>query len=319
MRETGAQAHRLGEHDGQGMTRRTLLARAAALGVTASTLSALDLLAFAPARAQAKQAGLPEIQFEIEKYIAPAIKVEGVRVRFAPVYTTFATFTLSRTPAQADQAALAGALARIEASYPFSPSGVFVTIAYGVPYFERLPGGMAGALVSGHMPRLVSEPELYALEEAVPGPTDVSAANPGITKERFNVPVQIESNDMLVTLRSDSTEVIDDVLAWLAGESSTLAGQNVGELGTRRTAERHLTATDVHADRPARKVAEEQSLPYAETINTESPMWMGFSSQQVGTSGKAPITTFLGDGAAKLTTARRATTSTAARSSTSRT
>ncbi len=35
-----------------------------------------------------------------------------------------------------------------------------------------------------------------------------------------------------------------------------------------------------------RKVAEEQGLPYAETINPESPMWMGFVSQQVGTSGK---------------------------------
>jgi hypothetical protein len=304
MRETGGQPHRLGEHAGQGMTRRTLLARAAALGVTTSTLSALDLLALVPARAQAKKSGLPEIQFEIEKFIAPAIHVEGVRVRFAPVYTTFATFALSRTPTQADQAALAGALARIEASYPFSPSGVFVTVAYGVPYFERLPGGMTGELVSGHMPRLASEPQLYALEEAVPGPTDVSPANPGITKERFNIPVQIESNDMLVTLRSDSTEVIDDVLAWLAGESSTLAGQNVGESGLGEllsVTSRRLMFTQIGLPR---KVAEEQSLPYAETINPESPMWMGFSSQQVGTSGPAPITTFLGDGAAKLTTAR---------------
>jgi hypothetical protein len=287
------------------MTRRALLRRAAGLGIAASTLSALDLLAMVPARAQARtKSALPEIQFEIEKFIAPSIRVEGVAVRFAPVYTTFATFTLARTPTPADQATLAAALARIEACYPFSPSGVFTTVAYGVPYFERLPGGMAGALVGAHVPRLASEPQRYAFEEAVPGPTDVSPENPGVTKERFDIPVQIESNDMLVTLRSDSTEVIEDVLAWLAGESATLAGSDVGESGLGElmaVSSRRLMFTQIGLPR---KVAEEAGLPYAETVNPESPMWMGFSSQQVGTSGKPPITTFRGNSSAKLTTAR---------------
>jgi hypothetical protein len=287
------------------LTRRSLLHRAAVLGVSASTLSALDLLARVPARAAAHtKAALPEIQFQIEKFIAPALSVERVRVRFAPVYTTFATFALARTPTQADQATLAQALATVEASYPFTPSGVFLCVAYGIPYFERLPGGMAGTLVSGHMPRLVGEPQSYALEEAVPGPTDVSPQNPEVTKESFDIPVQIESNDMLVTLRSDSTEIIDDVLAWLAGESTTLAGENVGESGLGElltVTSRRLMFTQIGLPR---KIAEEQGLPYAETINPESPMWMGFASQQVGSSGKPPITTFLGNESARLTTAR---------------
>jgi len=291
--------------EGHMMTRRTLLHRAAGLGVAASTLGALDLLAFMPERALAgKRSALPEVQFQIEKFIAPAFKVEGVKARFAPVYTTFATFALTRTPTQADQATLASALTRVEASYPFSPSGVFTTVAYGVPYFERLPGGMAGTLVAKHMPRLISEPQLYALEEAVPGPTDVSPENPEVSKLRFDVPVQIESNDMLVTLRSDSSEIIDDVLAWLAGESSTLAGVDVGdsELGELLTVtSRRLMFTQIGLPR---KIAEEQGLPYAEMINPESPMWMGFVSQQVGSSGPPPITTFVGNGSAKLTTAR---------------
>ena len=259
-----------------------------------------------PARADAQpKSALPEIQFQIERFIAPAVTVEGVRVRFPPVYTTFATFTLTRTPTPADQATLAQALATVEASYPFTPSGVFMCLAYGVPYFERLPGGMAGPLVSANMPRLSSEPRGYALEEAVPGPTDVSPQNPGITKERFEIPVQIEFNDLLLTLRSDSTAIIDDVLAWLSGASSALAGKSVGESGLGGL----LTATSrrlMFTQRGLpRKLAEEQGLPYAETINPESPMWMGFASQQVATSGKPPITTFLGSRSAKLTTARR--------------
>jgi hypothetical protein len=290
---------------GPAMTRRTLLQRAAGLGLAASTLGTLDLLALLPAReAIAAKSTLPEIQFQIEKFIAPAVKVEGVRARFGPLYTTFATIALTRTPTQADQATLAYALASIEASYPFSPSGVFTTIAYGIPYFERLPGGMAGTIVAGHMPRLISEPQRYALEEAVPGPTDVSAQNPEVSKQRFNIPVLIESNDMLVTLRSDSTEIIDDALAWLVGESSTLAGENVGSSGLGEllsVTSRRLMFTQIGLPR---KIAEEQALPYAEMVNPESPMWMGFVSQQVGSSGAPAITTFRGNGSAAFTTAR---------------
>jgi len=294
-----------GVGEGPSLTRRALLRRAGALGVSASTLGALDLLALMPARAAQAKSALPEIQFQIERFIPPAVSVENVRVRFPPVYTTFATFTLTRTPTPEDQATLAQALATVEASYPFTPSGVFLCLAYGVPYFERLPGGMAGPLVSAHMPRLTGEPSGYPLEEAVPGPTDVSPQNPGITKERFEIPVQIESNDLLLTLRSDSTAVIDDVLSWLSGASSTLASKNVGESGLGGL----LTATSrrlMFTQRGLpRKLAEEQALPYAETINPESPMWMGFSSQQVATTGKPPITTFLGSPSAKLTSARR--------------
>ncbi len=287
------------------ITRRTLLQRAAGLGVAASTLGALDLLALVPERALAASKKLPEIQFQIEKYIAPAFAVEHVRVQLAPVYTTFVTFALTRTPTEADQQTLANALTRIEASYPFAPSGVFMTIAYGIPYFERLPGGMTGALVAAHMPRLRTEPERYVLEEAVPGPTDVSPLNPGITKERFSVPVQIEANDVLLTLRSDSTAIIDDVVNWLSGASSTLAGAQVGGSGLGEllsVTSRRLTF--VQQGLP-RKIAEEQQLPYAEMINPQSPMWMGFFSQQVGSSGAPPVVTFLGNATATMTTAAK--------------
>ncbi len=301
-RGTGASAPGL-EGGETAITRRTLLHRAAGLGVAASTLGALDLLALIPERAAASSQRLPEIQFQIEKYIAPAFTAEGVRVQLGPVYTTFATIALMRAPTAADQQALASALTRIEASYPFAPSGVFMTIAYGIPYFERLPGGMAGALVAEHMPRLRTEPERYVLEEAVPGPTDVSSLNPGITKERFAVPVQIESNDVLLTLRSDSTAIIDDVLNWLSGEASTLAGAEVGSSGLAgllTITSRRLTF--VQRGLP-RKLAEEQRLPYAQMINPQSPMWMGFFSQQVGSSGAAPVVTFAGNATAMMTTA----------------
>ncbi len=287
------------------LTRRTLLTQAAGLGVAASTLSALDLLAWMPPRAlaAAKTPPPPEIQFQIEKFLPRAFTVEGVQVRFGPVYTTFATVALTRAPTLADQATLSSALERIEATYPFSPLGVFTTVAYGMPYFERLPGGIAGPLVSGHIPRLAGEPNRCALEEAVPGPTDVAPANPGVSKQRFNVPVQIEANDMVVVLRSDSTEVIDDVLAWLSGESETLAGQSVGASGLGELFEVTSRRLMFNQQGLPRKVAEEAGLPFAESINPQSPMWMSFVDQQVKSSGPAPVTTFLGNPSARLTNA----------------
>lgn len=292
--------------DGGRLTRRTLLARAAQLGVAASTLSALDVLGVAPLRTAlaATTSTLPEVQFQIEKYLAPSFTREGVRVRFGPAYTLFATFSLSRTPTLADQAKLSSALSAVEAAYPFTHAGVFTTIAYGVPYFERLPGGMAGSLVASHMPRLKEETARYVLEEAVPSPTDVSPQNPGVTKARFQVPVQIESNDVLITLRSDSSAILDEVLAWLCGETTTLAGSAVGPSGL----EGLLTCTSrrlmfVKQGLP-RQIAEGHGLPYAECINPASPMWMGFVSQQTGGSGPAPIVTFLGNTSAHMTTAK---------------
>jgi hypothetical protein len=299
-------ARRGGQEEGQPrLTRRALLQRAASLGVAASTLGALDLLAWTPQRAAAAtSSSLPEVQFAIEKYIAPAFSMEGVLVRFGPLYTAFATMALSRVPTAADQATLSRAMATIESTYAFSPAGVFASLAYGVPYFERLPGGLAGPLVSGHMPRLTSEPQRFALEEAQPAPTDVAAGNPGVGKLRFNVPVQIEANDMLLTLRSDSSAIIDDVLSWLGGGSSTLNGRPVGDSGLGgliAVTSRRLMFNQLGLPR---KVAGEHGLPYAESINPQSPMWMGFVDQQVGTSAPPPSTTFLGSSAAKLTNAR---------------
>lgn len=286
------------------LTRRTILARAAQLGVAASTLGALDLLGLPPLRARAATASaLPEIQFQIEKFLAPSFTREGVRVRYPPVYTVFATFALARTPTHADQATLQAALARIESAYPFSPSGVFLSIAYGIPYFERLPGGMGGSLVAGHMPRLISDTSRYVLEEAVPSPTDLSPSNPGVSKARFQVPVQIESNDVLLTLRSDSSANIDEVLAWLTGETNTLAGAQAGPAGLAGL----LTPTSrrlmfVKQGLP-RQIAEQHGFSWAGSINPISPMWMGFVSQQTGGSGPAPIVTFQGNSTSKMTTA----------------
>jgi hypothetical protein len=291
------------------MSRRSFLQSAASLGIAVPSLRALDALVVPPDRPvtaglmAARRRSLPDIQFAINDYIAPARNLDGVTVRFPPVYTSYTTFTLTRTPTPADQATLARALDVIEQIYPFRPNGVFTTIGYGVPYFARLPGGMTGALVASYLPRMVNAPSRFAFEEAVKGPTDVGGPRP-TTKQTFNVPVQIESNDLVMMLRSDSPWILTDVITYLTGTSSQLGGRRVGSSGLRGLLV--TTSSRLMFVQPGlpRKLAEIHRLPYARQINPRSPMWMGFADQQTAGSGPPEITTFQGNASAQLTSAR---------------
>jgi hypothetical protein len=72
------------------------------------------------------------------------------------------------------------------------------------------------------------------LEEAVPFATDVTgglvggpgALIPNVTKDRFNINVQIEPNDMLFHFRSDSLVNLSAAALWLQG-SNNLDGRRV--------------------------------------------------------------------------------------------
>jgi hypothetical protein len=288
------------------VSRRSLLKLGLASSA-ATTLAGIDALAWAPkriAQAATTATSFPDIQFDIGNFIAPAQTINGISFRFGPVYTVFLTAKLNRTPTHSDQSDLENALETIEAVFPFSPSGIFTFVAYGLPYFRRLPGGLTGSLVSSRMPRLASNTSRFVLEEAVPSPTDVSSVNPNISKATFNAPVVIESNDVNFTFRSDNLNNINDVINWLLGSdelggffifSPNFAFNNLFTYTTIRT-------EFVQIGLP-RSVANNNNLAYASEINPQTPMWMGFSDQQVVASGPALITTFQGNSSAHLTTA----------------
>jgi hypothetical protein len=289
-------------------TRRTVLKGAAGLAMALGTLDLVSRQVVAPDRMRlASDLVLPDIQFDVGAFIAPAQTFNdgggNVTAQLPPRNTVFTTARLNRTPTARDQQMLADALDTIEANYPFAANGIIMFIAYGIPYFSRLPGGMTGSLVSGNMPRLTSDNTRYVLEEAVPSPTDVSPVNPGITKLRFNVPVTIESNDMLLTIRGDNPVYISDVLNWLGG-SNYLAGHPIcspplfGSLATVTSSRAQFVQLGL-----PRYVADINNLPYANEIHPQAPMWMSFLDQQTDGAGPAPICTFAGNASAHITTA----------------
>jgi hypothetical protein len=288
--------------DGHRLSRRAALKGAAVLAVAAGSLGAVAPAARVPARAPGgpTSAGLPDIQFDVAAYCAPEQdSPAGIRFATPPVHTVYLTARLLRTPTVADQRELARVLAALEASRPFGAAGLMTCVGYGLPYFRRLPP----AAVEPAMPRLVDDPSRWVIEEAGPAPTDVHPDNPDVTKLRFTVPVRIEGNDLLFTLRSDQPTVIQDAVDWLGG-SGALAGSPVPSPAFGGLLE--LTSSRHQFVQPGlpRTIAEQNRLPFARFIHPESPMWMGFSDQQTNAFGPPPVCTFAGNRSARLTTAR---------------
>ncbi len=288
------------------VSRRTLL-KVGGIGAMAATVTTVGAAAWSPlraraatqARAAAAATSLPDIQFDIGAFVHPAQTVAGVLVDFGVLYTFLAPAALTRNPTRQDQAVLASALATIENAYAFSPSGVFTFVAYGLPYFNRLPA----SLVASAMPRLSFDHSRFALEEAVPGPTDVSPLNPGVTKRLFNVPVQIESNDVLFTLRSDSLTNITEVAAWFNG-SNILNGKKIASPTFNGLFNFKTPRLNFVQPGMPRKVAAANNFSFTDQINPASSMWMGFVDQQVnGSAPNGATVTFAGTAAAVLTTA----------------
>ena len=287
--------------------RLALRAGGAALLATTAEWTLMDKLAWLPSRPALAAAAPSDIQHAIGPFIAPAFSRNGVQVQFGPVFTGFITAQLTRTPTTNDQAIFNNALATIEQFYPWSPSGIFTFVGYSVDYFNRLGGFGAGTRPNRFVPRLSANTSRFVLERAVAGPTDVvRQANGTIfnnrAMRRFNVPLTLENNELLITMRSDSTDIINDVFGWLQGDN-TLNGRTVASPSNRSIFSFTSARLMFQQIGITRQVAASNNLPFTGRIQPDSPMWMGFADQQTNSSGPAAITTFLGNGSAKVTNA----------------
>jgi hypothetical protein len=301
------------QETGGTLNRRSALKRAGVAVVAMSGAAMFEQAVVAPIRpAFGATPTFSDIQFDIGRFIAPATTVNdgagNVTLQFGPVFSLILPAKLNRTPSRADQTTLANALNTIEANFAASPAGVLITsVSYGVPYFNRLPR----ALVTANIPKLSSNTARPVLEEAVAGPTDVvggvvggpNALIPGQKKDRFNVNVVIEQNDVLLHFRSDSMSNLTNVLAWLQG-SNTLNGRAVTSPAFANLFAFQTPRIQFVQRGMPKTVASNNGLEFASRINSDSPMAMGFTDQQADSSGPAAICTFVGTAAAKLTTAR---------------
>jgi hypothetical protein len=293
-------------------SRRSALKRGAATLFLLSQAAVFEQLALAPVRPAAAATGFSDIQFDLGQFIRPAqVFNDGagnVTAQFGVTFALFLPAKLNRTPTVADQTTLANALNTIEASYPASPSGLLIgSVSYGVPYFNRLPQ----TLVHAHMPHLLSNPNRFVLEEAIPMPTDVvggfvggpNALIPGVTKDRFNIDVVIENNDVLFQFRSDSVTNLAAIPLWFQG-SNNLNGRGVPSPAFNGLFSFQQPRIQFVQPGLPRKMADQYGFEFAPRINPDSSMAMGFVDQQTNASGPPQIVTFVGNSSAKLTDAQ---------------
>jgi hypothetical protein len=284
------------------LPRRAVLRGGGVIAGAVGTLALLEGLAVLPERVAMADPGTlaqPDIQFDIEPFMPAARTVDGVSIALPPVHTAFVTATLQRRPTTIDQIRMENDLRIIEAAYPYSPSGVFTHVAFSDNYFARFPR----LVVAAAMPNTLSGNQ-PVLKRAVAGPTDVASGNRVLELRRpeFTVPVRMENNDLLFTIRSDNPTIVTDVVNWISG-SNRLAGRSIASPAY--VAEMTVTSTRamfVQQGLP-RSIADSQRLPFASFVNPASPMWMGFFDQQVNASAPAQDVTFVGGHGIKLTTA----------------
>jgi hypothetical protein len=146
----------------------------------------------------------PQTQYEL-----PGITQEdhqSVPVAVVPLWHTVVTATLALDPD--DVAALVKAqqrltesLSEVESVYPLQPSGIFVQVAYGMPYFQRR---LPAALTDAYMPRsmLPGSEQAWAIIDSIRYPMDP----PNLC---------LEANEVCFHFKSDYRDHIEDTIASL--------------------------------------------------------------------------------------------------------
>jgi hypothetical protein len=247
-------------------TRRQLLAGAAAGAIGASGVYELvDRLArSAPARPAAHGPPPPE------QHLLDGIRVvteDGVEILVPPLHSEVltATLPLERSDLKDAQATLEQLLAQLDLDYAATPAGLGVTVAWGLPYFDRFVTA-AGRRRLPH-DRRAGRPALVETRRFPSDPSDTV----------------LEQNDLAILLRSDLRANIDDALARLEGAKLFhLTSLRRGYAGG---------AFD-GGDSLPRQMAVAADVPGADLIPEGSELFLGFVSTQRAGFGPGKIANF---------------------------
>jgi hypothetical protein len=213
----------------------------------------------------------PKTQYEL-----PGVTEEdhqGVPVAVVPLWHAVVTAKLAFGADDHDvlgsaQARLSAALAEIERVYPLGPGGIFIQVAYGLPYFrDRIPA----KLTDEHFPTSTmagSEGE-WAVIDSIRFPKDPED-------------LVLEQHDVCFHFKSDYRGHIDDAIAALfhPGEQQLngLPAEHayVGDLFTVTTQRSGFAGHGL-----PRIIGRRMGIPGAEHVPDGSMLFMGFTSSHV--------------------------------------
>jgi hypothetical protein len=239
------------------LTRRRFLgsAAAAALG-GAGVYELVDRLAATPGRPAAAAAPVPPEQ---HVFGLATVDSEGVDVLVPPLHSEVVTAKVKVSALREAQHELEQTLRDLDARYAADPSGLGVTLAWGLPYFDAHVPGQARA----HLPL-----DRRAGKSVLP-PSRRFPSDPPDTL--------LERNDLAVLLRSDSLDHIADArkalfeqLAFFQVTSIRRGFAGGGFAGGQSLPQRMAVAAGV---------------PGADLIPKGSELFLGFTSTQKAALG----------------------------------
>ncbi len=249
-----------------GLTRREVLVGAAAgVAGAAGIYEVIDQLAGrSPDRADAAVTTRPE------QHLLDGVRVvrsNGVEVLVPPLHHQIVTaqVTTDRASLRGAQAELERLLVTLEQDYAPSPSGLGVTIAWGLPYFDRLvPGAAARRLPHD---RRAGKPVLL---DAIRFQSD-----PGDTR--------LEANEVAILLRSDQrAHIVDATKRIRDSQLFALTSARRGFAGGGFDGARSLP----------KQMALAAGVPGADLIPETSELFLGFTSTQKAGMGPGRIANF---------------------------
>ena len=266
------------------LTRKQFTAALAAAAVDPSAIYRLvDRVADKPTRQRA--AGRPR---PVEQHLLRDIRIvrdDGVEVLVPPMHHRVVTarVTVAEGPRSLREAraTLQKALAELEADYPTTAAGLGVTLAWGLPYFQRfVPSQARRRLPVDRRASAARRREIRVLENAERFPSD-----PATTI--------LEQNDVAVLFRSDHLSTVDDAQKRLFDDLSGLfevKSIRSGFVGG---------GFDGKTSLPKR-MAMQARIPGAELMPRHAQLFLGFTSTVKHALGPPEIANFETLGYAKL-------------------
>jgi hypothetical protein len=246
------------------ITRRGFLAGGAATALGAvGVYELVDRLAgSAPAR--------PAGKLLAEQHLLEGVRLvhqDGVEVLVPPLHHQVVTARITADPRSLRDAQqhLESVLTGLEDDYAPTPAGLGVTVAWGLPYFDRLVGGQARR----HLPydRRAAKPALLAARRFPSDPAETV----------------LEQNDVAVLLRSDVRAHIDDAVSRLRKSSLLhVTSLRAGFAGGGFEGGTSLPKT----------MAVAANVPGADLIPDTSELFLGFTSTQAAAFGPGKIANF---------------------------
>lgn len=259
------------------ITRRGFLGGSARTAGVAGVLSAtgvyglVEALTTPVARADAPADTLPLEQHLMDN--VPVIMDNGIAVVVPPLYHQVVTAAVQLDAKIKDlqhaQAALEDVLQQLDATYPPTPSGLGLTVTWGLPYFRRFVPSQMSLLPIDNRASATAGSTRLAILDAIQFPSDPNQ-------------LTLEANDLAVYLQSDS-------LANIADATQAIFGGHLPFLQVTSIRKGFVGGGFNGGKGLPKQMALAAGVPGADLIPDGAELFLGFTSTQQAALGPTKI------------------------------